>query len=173
MTRTRVLRGRLRMGAVAFCFALALTTSLRTAVAADAERWGRDYAATVAELLHDAREGKPISQTTIGLFVADLLGGICERDDGLSSYIHRDNTFIVSYLMNTFQHRSAEEVAAIDAMAGGGRFPLRLAARWGLESLRHIPDPDGPAAVREQDRRELIAALSALEGALARHLAKE
>ena len=60
-------------------------------------------------------------------------------------------------------YHSAAEIAAIDAVTAGRPLPLHLAARWGLESLRHIPDSDDPAAKQTQDRKDLLEALQALE----------
>lgn len=125
-----------------------------------------ENAAEVRQILQDAQQGKSISNMMLGSFIAGLLKDICERDAELSAYFHKNHFFIESYLMNRFQYHPAEEVAAIDAMVGSARPPLRLAARWGLESLRHIPDSDDPVPKQEQDRRDLVVALTALGTAL-------
>ena len=44
--------------------------------------------------------------------------------------------------------------------------PVRRAAGWALESLRHIPDAADPPEVQGQDRTELALALETLSARL-------
>ena len=62
----------------------------------------------------------------------------------------------------------AAEVQAVAALAEGGgpAAPVRRAAGWALESLRHIPDAADPPEVQGQDRTELALALETLSARL-------
>ena len=99
---------------------MAVLCALVTVVTAGAPVWrampaepdmtGPDQHAIVAqvekshELIEDVRHGQNISQTRMGLFVVGLIGKICEYDRELYEYFHKNNYFIESYLINTFQY---------------------------------------------------------------------
>ena len=119
--------------------------------------------AKTQDILQEAQNGKGLTQFRVGHFVADLLAFLCDRDQELSAFIHRDNMFTETYLMNTFQYHAAEEIAAVGKMAPS---PTRQAARWGLEALLHIPSADDPALTQTQDRAQLIAALASVDSRL-------
>jgi len=142
-----------------------LLASTAAAAEADGDVFG-EQAVKIERVLRQAREGGSVSQTRLGWLIADLLADLSARDPALSAFFHRDGRFIETYLINVFQHQAAHEVAAVEAMAAEGRRNLRLAARSALEALRHIPDDADPPANQEQDRREMIEALTELDGLL-------
>jgi len=161
-----------RLGATALpglALLLAVVAATGHAESRDDEIDGDTITAQVAateRLLDRARHGEAISQMRLGWFVVDLLADLSARDADLSAFVHRDGHFIETYLTDIFQYHSVEEVAAVEAMAAKDRTTPRLAARWGLEALRHIPDSDDPPVEREKDRQALIAALTTLDDLL-------
>ena len=152
---------RLAVGCLAIWLALA---AWRPALALDARM--ADQAAKVGEIVRQAKDGQPITQTRLGWLVVDLLSDLGDRDPELADFLHHDSHFIETYLITVFQYNARREVAAVDALAAQRPSPVRRAARWALEALRHIPDSDDSAAAQAQDRGEMIAALEALEDQL-------
>ena len=122
-----------------------------------------DYAGKADEYLNKIRQGKNVSDFTLGWFVYNILTEVSSIDDDLYIYLNRDDHDILHYLKTTFRDNPAGEIATLDAMAKQKNPTLRLIARFGLKSLRHIPDDDEPPDVQARDRRDLAAALAALK----------
>ena len=128
----------------------------RQQLVADAQR--------VDDLLAQTRRGKNLSDMTLGLFAVHLLNEMSGDDAEMFNYLHRDHRTTQSYLEEIFQFHSAEEVAAVAAMAGDD--PRRLTVRYALESLRHIPDGKESPDSQERDRMDMAKVLAQLEAAI-------
>jgi hypothetical protein len=125
-----------------------------------------DYAARAAAMAERSRQGDNLSRFTVGWYVADLLAELAERDPELARRVRPDGRLVVEYLIGPFQDHAREEIQAVDALAAKANRPVRLAARYALEALRHIPDADDPAANQAEDRADLAGALGCVRGLL-------
>ncbi|MGE5504463.1 MAG: hypothetical protein ACM31L_08580 [Actinomycetota bacterium] len=119
-----------------------------------------------AVLAERARSGENLSQVTVGWYVADLLAELADRDADLARQLRPDGRLVVDYLVTRFQSRPKDEIRAVETLAAAGNRPLRLAARYALEALRHIPDDDDPPPSQAEDRDDLAAALACVRGLL-------
>lgn len=124
-----------------------------------------DAAQHTGDYMRQTANGKNLSELTLGWFVYDVLTEIASQDDDLNAYFNAD---VQSYLKTKFHNDPAGEVARIGDLAKQGHTTLRMAARYALETLRHIPDAGEPTTVQARDRRELLAALAMLRDFLER-----
>jgi hypothetical protein len=124
-----------------------------------------DAARHVGDYMRQTADGKNLSELTLGWFVYDVLTEIASQDDDLNSYFNED---VQSYLKTKFHNDPAGEVARIDDLAKQGRHASRMAARYALEALRHIPNGGESTEVQARDRRDLLAALTMLREFLER-----
>lgn len=122
-------------------------------------------AAEAERLAAKTRGGRNLSEMTVGWYVHGVLSTLCSVDDGLEAYFGGN---IMGFLRGRMSTQPEVEVKTIAAMAdsGGQTAPLRRAAEWALESLRHIPDKNDPREVQARDRADLAAALDRLNAAL-------
>ena len=107
------------------------------------------------------RSGHNLSEMTVGWFVHGVLSTLSSVDDGLEAHFGGN---IMAFLRSRMSAQPETEVQAVAAMAesGGQTAPLRRAAEWALESLRHIPDKHDPPERQAQDRADLASALDRL-----------
>ncbi|HIJ63132.1 MAG TPA: hypothetical protein HPQ04_10620 [Rhodospirillaceae bacterium] len=122
-------------------------------------------AAEASRLAAKARSGINPSEMTVGWFVSGVLNALAGVDEGLETYFGGN---VMGFLRNRMAAQPAVEVQAVSAMAAGGgpAAPVRRAAGWALESLRHIPDAGEPPEVQLRDRNDLASALESLSSAL-------
>jgi len=134
--------------------------------------WAADFreglladAAEADTLSAKTRAGHNLSEMTVGWFVHDVLTTLSSVDDGLESHFGGN---IMGFLRDRMSAQPEAEVQAVAAMAAGGgqTAPLRRAAEWALESLRHIPDVNDPAEAQARDRAALASALDSLSAVL-------
>jgi hypothetical protein len=131
-----------------------------------------DDALTAEKLLNQTRRGVDLSQMTLGWFVYDLLSELSSQDQVLYDHFYQSSGGVEGYLRTTFQNNPVQEIDRVSDLAKTGYPTRRLAARYALEVLRHVPDSSDPAATREADRRELASALATL-GTLLQRTADE
>ncbi len=129
--------------------------------------------AIVTEFLQKTEAGVNLSDFALGWFVDSFLIEIAAHDDGLSRRFYKGGQFMDTYLTETFQNHPAEEIAAIERMAERRNTTLRMAARYALEVLRHIPNTKAPPQEQARDRRDLANALRALKRFEDRALAED
>jgi hypothetical protein len=122
--------------------------------------------AKLDEYLLKTKKGNNISELTLGWFTYDILTELSSQDDGLYDYFNKDNGNIQVYLKTEFKDQPLDEIAKLETLAAQGHPTLRLAARYALETLRHIPDSSEAADIQERDRRDLAAAMLTLQGLL-------
>jgi hypothetical protein len=125
-----------------------------------------DCADKAGEYLSQTQNGKNISELTLGWYIYDILVEIASQDDILYNYFSKKNQDIQSYLKTRFRDQPVEEIAALETLAKKGHPTLRLIARYGLETLRHIPNSDEPMEIQIRDRRELAGSLATLQNLL-------
>ncbi len=123
-------------------------------------------AAKVDGILHKTEAGKNVSEMELGWFICTLLNDVSIDDVELFSRFHKNGQLTETYLRTTFQSHAGDEIAAIEAMAEEEHTPQRLAARFGLDALRHIPTSKDPPDIQARDRRDLAAILTALKDVL-------
>ena len=122
--------------------------------------------ATIDNFTAQTQQGRNLSDMTVGLFVANLLGQMARQDATLSMHLHRGGRFIEGYLSEVFQHQPEREIAAIRAMDHPGNLLVRATAAAALECLTHIPDSKEPPDQQARDRDQLIQSFAALKSLL-------
>ncbi len=120
-------------------------------------------AKSIGAVIADTDKGKNVSDMRLGMLMMSVLNSLCDRDEGLASYFHAGGRLMETYLISQFQFHSADEVARVAELAEAKPSPIRRAARYALESLRHIPDSGDPPATQVADREQLVAALESLQ----------
>jgi hypothetical protein len=126
------------------------------------------FARKTGDYREQARHGSNPSEMTLGWFIYDLLTVLSSQDDALYQHFNPQGRDLQSYLRTVFRNHQAEEVDAIEALSRIDHPTRRLAARYGLEVLRHIPDPAEPKETQAADRRDLADALDILQKLLQR-----
>lgn len=116
----------------------------------------------VSDFIRQTETGHNVSAFSLGWFIDTLLIDIASRDRDLFRFFHRDGQMMSSYLQTTFQSHPREEIAALMRMADENNHTLRLAACHALGALLYIPNAKDPPAVQDNDRRLLLAELTAL-----------
>ena len=109
------------------------------------------------------KQGRNLSDMTLGLFISSLLGQLGGLDVPLSEHLHQDGRFIEGYLSEVFQYHPDQEIAFIKAMSMPGQPLARKTAAAALDSLRYIPDTKSSAEQQAKDRISLVAALMELK----------
>ena len=122
---------------------------------------------TLDGFILETREGKNLSDFTLGIFVMKLLGSLGRQDVEVSKHLHAGDRFIEGYLVEVFQYHSEDEIRYFNELALQSTLPrtirLRLATAAALDVLRNIPDGKADQLRQQQDRLDLIKALTALK----------
>ncbi len=126
----------------------------------------------VGDYLEQTRRGHNLSEMTLGWFICDLLTELSSQDEPLYRHFNKNGGGSQGYLRSVFPRAPAEAVAELDILAKQGNPTRRLAARYALEALRHIPDDATSAASQAEDRRALAAALATLQKLLTKSAAE-
>ncbi len=126
----------------------------------------QDNTNKLEEYLIKTKKGKNISELTLGWFAYDILTELSSQDDVLYDYFNKDNGNIQVYLKTRFKDQPLDEIAKLEGLAAQGHPTRRLAARYALETLRHIPDSSEAAGIQERDRGDLASAMLTLQGLL-------
>ena len=126
----------------------------------------RDSSNSATELLRDSQRGKSISEFSAGMLAFDILTTTSSVDPGLHDYFTADGKDIEGYLKTRFQDHPEDEIATLAKMSGEGHPTLRVAARYTLEMLAHIPDSHDSPAVQRANRQVLENALQQVKSSL-------
>ncbi len=121
---------------------------------------------TINKYLQHTRQGQNVSEFALGWIVYSTLIEISEQDKDLYNFFNKDGHDLQIYLRTTFHDQPEAQVAALDALAQRGDTTLRLIARHGLDSLRHIPDSADPPDVQARERSQLADRLAVLKDLL-------
>lgn len=122
----------------------------------------------VQSLLDQTREGKNLSELTLGWFVLGLLSQLSGQDKELFQRFHPDDSSIESYLRTRFRTHPDDEIAPLLASRGAPQPAVHLAAGYALQALTVIPDAKGTEAQQAECRTALAASLAALHASLIR-----
>lgn len=118
--------------------------------------------------LQKTQRGNNPSEFTLGWFVMILLNELSSQDQALFDHLHANGMNVELYLRGPFQSNPQREIAALEALAHTGNRNIRMAARWSLEALAHIPESKDSAETQALARKDLAAALGRLKGTLMR-----
>jgi hypothetical protein len=112
-----------------------------------------------------SRSGVNLSNLTVGWYAYGVLTQLASFDQGLNEHFGGD---VMTYLKVQFPTDSSARVDEIEHLAGctGWAVPIRPAAHWTLELLRHIPDSRDPLDVQALNRGKLAATFDSLATAL-------
>lgn len=110
------------------------------------------------------RQGKNLSEFSMGWLAYKILTEVASQDGELYAYLNQDKRDITTYMDKVFRYHPAEEVAALDRLANQDteHRTVRLIARNALEALRHIPNGDEEVAIQQRDRDVLSTTLETL-----------
>lgn len=127
-------------------------------------------------LIAQTRQGKNLSDMTLGMFVLRLLGTLGSQDTEISKHLHAGDRFIEGYLTDVFQFHSETEIAFFMDLAKQTAIPkqmiLRESTANALDVLRNIPNGKSSQSQQNQDRLNLIKSLTILRPNLAALLDK-
>jgi hypothetical protein len=118
----------------------------------------------VQSLLDRTREGKNLSELTLGWFVLGLLSQLSGQDKELFQRFHPGDSSIESYLRNRFRTHPDDEIAPL--LADTPQPAVRRAAGYALQALTVIPDAKDSPAQQAECRSALAASLESLHASL-------
>ncbi len=123
-------------------------------------------ARTIDKFTGETRAGENVSEFSLGWLVYTILVSASSTDERLYHFFNADGRDTQLYLRTTFHDHPVQQIAALDALIAEHPSPLRYAARYALESLRHIPESDEPPNAQQRDRGELADNLARLSANL-------
>ena len=96
------------------------------------------------DFIAQTRQGKNLSDMTLGLFVMRLLGTLSGQDIDISKHLHANDRFIEAYLTDIFQYHSETEIAFFWDLAAHAQTTQQVilceATANALNILRNIPN---------------------------------